>query len=622
MLTRIGSGKRLWLVAVEGVLVVVLARFVLEPDQAFGWVIVGGYWFMLAAVTLFLTAFVPLAWEKARATRLDRFHAGVLALIVGVSVIWSAQERPGFKILADEVLLLGTSMGMHYERDAAYPVRATDVQGPFAILGSVLDKRPLLFPFLTATVHDLTGYRPANAFYLNMGLAVLFLLAAYAAGASAGGSRWAGVLMVALFAGLPLLAQQASGGGFELLNLLLIVVLGLALVWYLEAPDDRRLQAMSYAALLLASTRYESLVFLLPALVAAVWGWWRVGRVLLPWTVAISPVFLLPALVQNRIFSGQSGAWEMASMPGVTTPFAFEYFAPNLGHALAFFFDFGPYQPSSPVFAALGLIALPFYGLLVVRSFRLPASHSPREQAWSLLAVGLLGVTMIYLFYFWGQFDHPVIRRLSLPAHLLMALAVVVVVGRMAAREKVARLLTLVAAGGFLFHSLPVMAKRAYAYDYAPGVEMEFRTEFLGLLPERDFLFIDNDSVFWITQKVPASPVAQAQARKEGLTYHLRNHSFSQIYVFQSLLIDDQTGERRVDPADDLGPDFELETVWERRVQALLFARISRVTTIRHEGEAAARATEAVPVAVERRTTEELEKARTLYLENWIKKLP
>jgi hypothetical protein len=455
-----------------------------------------------------------------------------------------------------------------------------------------------------------------------MCLAVLFLVAAYAVGASAGGSRWAGVLTVVLFAGLPLLAQQATGGGFELLNLLLIAVLGLTLVWYLEAPDERRLQAMIYAALLLASTRYESLLFLLPAAVAAVWGWWRIGRVLLPWTVAISPLFLLPALVQNRIFTGQSGAWEMASMPGVTSPFAVEYFAKNLGHALAFFFDFGPYQPSSPVFAALGLIALPFFGLLAVRSLRLPASHAPRDIAWSLLGVGLLGVTLVYLFYFWGQFDHPVIRRLSLPVHLLMALAIVVVVGRMCAREKVTRVLTLVAAGGFLFHSLPVMAKRAYAYDYAPGVEMELRREFLARLPERDFLFIDNDSVFWITQKVPASPIAQIQARKDGISYHLRNHSFSQIYVFQSVLVDDQTGNRRIDPEDDLGPDFELETVWERRVQALLFARISRVTAIRHEGAEVARATAAVPAAVERRTTEELEKARTLYLENWIKKLP
>lgn len=621
MLRRILADRRVWLLAAAAVLVVVFARLILPPAAGFRWMVLGGYWFMLAAVTLFFAAFGPLAVARLRSFRPDRFHGAVLALILGISLVWTAQERPGFKILSDEVLLLGTSMGMHYERKAAYPVRATDVQGPLQILTDVLDKRPLLFPFLTATVHDLTGYRPENPFYLNMGLGVLFLFLAYGLGTMAGG-RWAGVLLVMLFGGLPLLAQQAAGGGFELLNLLLIGTLGLTMAWYLEAPDARRLQAMLYAALLLASTRYESILFLAPAAVAAVWGWVRAGQVLLSWPVAIAPLFLLPPLVQNRVFANQPDAWEMASMPGVTEPFSLDYFAPNLGHALAFFFDLGPYQPSAPLFAALGLLALPFFGLVLLRTLRRPAAQEPRPIAWTLLGLGLFATALVYLFYFWGQFDHPVIRRLSLPVHLLMALAIVVVVSRAAARERIFKGLTLAAAGAFVFHGLPVMAKRAYELSYPPGVEMEMRREFLGRMPERGFLFIDNDSVFWITHRIPASPVAQIQERKEGIGYHLRNHSFSQVYVFQSVLVDDRTGERRIDPVDDLGPDFELEPLWERRVEALLFARISRVTAIRHEGEVTARATEAVPVSLERRTKEELERARTLYLENWIKKLP
>ncbi len=102
-------------------------------------------------------------------------------------------EPPWIQILADEVLLLGTSMGLHYERVAAYPVRATDVQGPFLILDHVLDKRPLLFPVLAASIHDLTGYRPENVFYLNMGLAGIFLAVAYLLGVNAGRGRWPGM---------------------------------------------------------------------------------------------------------------------------------------------------------------------------------------------------------------------------------------------------------------------------------------------------------------------------------------------------------------------------------------------------------------------------------------------
>ncbi len=622
MFRRILLDRRVWLVAAGLILVAILARVVVSPETGFSWVIHGGYWFVLGSLVFFLGALVPLVRARWARWKFERFDAGVLLAIVACVSVWTTQDRPGFKILADEVLLLGTSMSLHYDRAAAYPVRATDTQGPFLILDYALDKRPLLFPFLTATVHDLTGYRPENAFYLNMGLAGLFLGVVYLLAVNAGRGRWPGLFVLLLFAGLPLLAQQATGGGFELLNLLLIATLGLLMMWYLEEPDGRRLQAMVYGGVLLASTRYESILFLIPMALAAVWGWWRSGRVMLSWPTILSPLFLLPVLLQNQVFSTNKGSWELAGVAGATRPFGPEYFADNLGHALAFFFDLGPYQPSSPLFAALGLLALPIFALWAVRVFRAPGDHGPRQTAAALLGVGLGAVTLVHLFYFWGRFDDPVIHRLSLPLHLLLALALVVVGARLAFSDRVWKALALVALGGLLFHGLPVMAKQAYAHAYSPGVEMELRREFISLLPERDYLFIDNDSVFWITQKIPATPAGQAGARKDGLSYHLRNHSFSQMYVFQSILIDDQTGARRVDPVDDLGPDFELETVLERRVGTLLFARISRVVAIRHEGREVARSTTAVPVKVERRSPEEIEKARAIYMENWIKQLP
>jgi hypothetical protein len=86
--------------------------------------------------------------------------------------------------------------------------------------------------------------------------------------------------------------------------------------------------------------------------------------------------------------------------------------------------------------------------------------------------------------------------------------------------------------------------------------------------------------------------------------------------------VDDRTGKRSVDPADDLGPDFELEPVWEKKVQTLLFARISRVTAIKEGGKVAARAEPWVTPLEEKRSPNELEEARTLYLQNWIKQLP
>ena len=91
------------------------------------------------------------------------------ALILGCGLVLLVHEKYGFKILMDEVMLLGTSMGMHFDKHPLVPVRAHDLQGAFQLLDGQLDKRPLFHPFLVSILHDLTGYRPENVFALNMG---------------------------------------------------------------------------------------------------------------------------------------------------------------------------------------------------------------------------------------------------------------------------------------------------------------------------------------------------------------------------------------------------------------------------------------------------------------------
>lgn len=616
------SDRRVWLALLIFGLVLVVTRLALSADDGFKVVVYAGYWFTLALVLLFGRA----VWRVLRVAEWRSWlgwpEAGVAVLIVAVVGMWSAHERPGYKILADELLLSGTAMSMHYDRQAAYPVRATDVQGSFQILSRILDKRPLLFPFLLATVHDLTGYRPENAFYLNMALATAFLVTVYALARKAGGWRGAGVVGVLLFAGLPLLAQQATGGGFELLNLLLLTVYGLLMIHYLESPEEARLEGLILCGLLLASTRYESAIFLVPAAIVALIGWWRAGRVVLSWPLVISTVFLSPILLQNRMFEGGSAAWEMASQQGVTVPFGLEYLAPNLGHALAFFFDFSGYQPSSPLFAVAGLLALPVWGLWLMRVLRQGGAAGARDQALAWLGVGLIAVTAVYMFYFWGKFDDAIISRLSLPVHLLMMLAVVMSCAMFIKTGAGWRWASAVVVAGLVALSLPVLSRQAYRTLYSPGVEMQMRLDFLKREVDANLLFVDNDSFFWILQKIPASPVQQVRLRKDSLAYHLRNHSFREMYVFQSIKVDDQTGARSVDPSDDLGGDFELEPVWERRVQTLLFARISRIKSIKEEGRVVAEAVNTVKALPETRSHEELERARLLYMENWLKQLP
>jgi hypothetical protein len=616
------SDRRVWLLCSVVLLVVVATRWTLTLNQALQCVLFGGYWIILLLLCLFVRAVVSIVRRGSSSWGVGRRDAWAIAGALMISIVWASHEKPGYKILQDELLLLGTSMGMHYDREAGYPDRATDVQGAFQVLSQRLDKRPLLFPFLVSCVHDVTGYRPQNPFYLNMVLGVIFLSLVYLVGWQAGQTRWAGVIMLLLFAGLPLAAQQSTGGGFELLNLILIATFALAIVRYMRQPDASALEVLIFGTLLLASTRYESSLFLIPATVVAYWGWYRAGKIVLSWPLLLSPVFLVPILTQNRVFSGESSAWELASIPGATTPFGLQYFGNNLGHALAFLFDFSGYQPNSPLFGFLGLLALPTLGLWITRVLRQPSGYAFTDVGWAIVGVSLIGITLLYLLYFWGQFDHPVIHRLSLPMHFLMALALALTGRRFFGSEKGWKVMTLILVGGIVIQGIPAMAKQAYRTLYSPAVQMQIREDFLAALDDRNILFLDNDSVFWITHKIPASPMKQAQIRKDGLVYHLRNHSFSQMYVFQSVRINDQTGVATIEPADQISPDFELELVAERRIQTLYFARISRIKSIREGAEVVEQANSPVIAVPERKSAGQLDDNRALYLEKWIKNLP
>ncbi len=612
--------RQVWLVGLLGLLVLVVGRWVISPQAAIPAVVKGGYWIMLVAFALFLRSLWMLLREQVGVWMPQRADFGALALIVVCGGVWVAHEKQGFKILADEVLLLGTSMGLHYEREVAYPIRGSDVQGPFQFTDQVLDKRPFFFPFVVSLVHDITGYRPTNSFHVNGVLGIVFLGLAHLLGWRLSGTRWGGALLVLLFTGLPLLAQQAAGGGFELLNLVMIATLVLLAMRYANKPDEVSLEALCLCAVLLAQTRYESVLFVIPTAVIALWGWVREGRVIMSWPIVLCPIFLSPYVLQNRVFEFNTGAWEMASRPGTEAPFALSYVPDNLGHALAFFFDTSGFQGNSVFFAAIGLLALPFFALLIMRHLREGSSRDGVVVA--LTSLGLFAITGLLLAYFWGQFDHPVIRRLSLPLFLLLALAIVMVGASLTRRVAVWKGLCAAATLALLLQGIPMMARQAYTWDYMPGLEMAWRTKFLQSQTQKNLLFIDRDSTFWITQRIAATPAAQAILRKEGLAYHLRNHSFSAMYVFQRFAVNDQTGELVLDPDDDIGPDFELEPVAQERIATLKLSRISRVTAIRENGEVVARAGLAVPATGPALSSEELQKVKAQYLGKWIKQLP
>jgi hypothetical protein len=337
----IADRKFWWLVA--STVVAVVLGFIAIPDvPAITFVSKAGFWLVLAAFVIFSHSLWRIWREEGTRLKpgaMDWTSAGVV-LLGGVVLL--VHETFGFKIIMDEIMLLGASMSMHLDKTVLVPVRGNDIQGTFVILDGMMDKRPLFFPFLVSLLHDLTGYRPANAFVLNGALTFVLLALVCLLGRQLAG-RAAGWLGVALFAGLPLLAHNATGGGFELLNLVMILATLLLGARFLDKRDGPALTAFCFAALLLAQVRYESVVFLLPVAALVLWAWWRERRVILSWPVILSPLLMVHYPLQHRIFDLRASAWELKS--GFDRPFSPGYLTDGLFHAANFF---SPSRRTSP----------------------------------------------------------------------------------------------------------------------------------------------------------------------------------------------------------------------------------------------------------------------------------
>jgi len=612
--------RRLQLFLAVAALAVVLGFFTFSPDSSLTLVRAGGYWAMLGTCGWFGWTLFQLAKETWLPWR--RPEPGfwkIPLLILGCGLLLLVHEGYGFKILMDEIMLLGTSMGMHFDKHPLVPTRGHDLQGAFQLLDGRLDKRPLFQPFLVATLHDLTGYRPENVFVLNTGLTFGLLGLAYHAAAKVV-SRAAGVLAVLLLTSLPLLAQNATGGGFEMLNLVMILATFGAALRYVEKRDRLSQRVLLLCAVLLAQTRYESILFLLPVGLIVLWAWKREGRPLLDWGTVMLPLLFLPVALHQKIFSVKEGSWELASRPGFTTPFSLGYAPDNFVHWLNFFFDTTGEQSNSLVLSTLGFLALPFALLAAAKVFARWRAASAVSLATACFTLGFAAHTLLMLVYFWGRFDDPVIRRLSLPLNLWMALAVPFATAELLPRRIAAwRVLIGATVLGIFAFSLPSMSRHDYSFDYYVGREMAWRRDFIAAHPEKDYLFVDDNAIIWITHLVSATPVQGALLRKDILRFNQQNHTFSAFYVFQRYDVDPGSGKTTVQPGDDLGPDFELQTYWERRFTPMTVSRISRIVSIK---EGPATPPTPAPPKMEKLSAAEREKIRQQYFERMVQRLP
>lgn len=535
-----------------------------------------GYYVLLLTFVLWVAALWRLWCERLPGEKPGRSELLAAGAVIALFTVMAVTAEPfRSKVLFDEFVLQSTAFNMHFFRDTATMVRGYDILGAFLSLDNYLDKRPNFYPFLISLVHDLTGYRVANAYALNAALFPVTLGLAYYLGRRIAG-RWGAMLTVGLLGSLPLLGQNATSAGMELLNFAMILAVAALGGAYLRQPDSSRLSALVLGAVLLAQARYESAIFVLPVALIILLGWWQRGGVVLSWTAMLAPLLLIPCGLQNKVLSSTKWMWELKE--NQDSRFSVEYLGKNLGGAEDFLFNTTQRYANSLPFAVLGFLALGWLLWHLLRDRPALREIPPDRLALFLIGLGAVANTVLIMFYYWSSFNDPMASRFALPLHLVFAFAVVAAGASLGRRwPAVPGLL-----GGVTLLAV-VMATSRFAqplYSHTGGEEIEWEKRFIAALPQGERLIITNKSTLpWLLQKTPSILVGRAGLVADRVRSSLEESMFREILVMQSFRPTTVDGDHAMVPEDRLPEGFELEFLTERRFGTKI-TRISRLVAV------------------------------------------
>lgn len=565
--------RLLWLLIVSA-LAVGLGFLTFPAAQAGRLVKYGGYyalafifaWWVWAAFELWRSSAARQpAWWRSRATREMAWAA---ALIVGFTLVALFTVPRVYKVLFDEAVIQSTAWNLHMEREVGALNRAHEIGGLLRSLETYLDKRPYFYPFLVSLLHDFTGYREANGFWLNTALMPVVLALVYWLGRRLAGHR-AGLAAVAGLGAFPLLAINAAGAGLEMLNLALVLGLIAASALYLEKPDEPRLAFLVLTAVLLANTRYESAIYVGCAALVVLEGWRRAGRFVLPVAAIIAPLLLVPYALHNRYLSGTPRLWELRA--GHSTRFGMNYLEENLGYAWTYFFNVMGVIANSLWLTLGGLAAAAVLAAWGWRNKPGWTRWRPVSVAVVLVAAGVAGNLCLLMAYYWGDLSDPVVSRLSLPFHGIIALGIAAALGRLRDAWRAPAAIGCIALACVCYVAFGLRVNQHL--NDLNSIETAQRWEFEVLErrgPARRLVITDKSPLSWFVRGVPAIMPGRLIMKPEALPFHLKHHSFDEVIVTQTLYPSPDGSGFLLSGEHALPKGYVLEQIAERRVAAKL----------------------------------------------------
>lgn len=566
---------RLFLFAFVTIASLVFSIFFLDEEQALVAYIDLGY--INIAILAALASFYILRGNVHRAISWARDvkNAGIIVACILASTYLFTREGPGFKIAFDEQVLTNVSMNLHEHH--------VPVISESPLIGysryELLDKRPLLFPFVLSLTHDIIGYRSSNGFYVN-GLLTLFMLLALAILMKRVASRRVAYISIILAACMPLIGQSSSGSGFEILNLcciLIVVWLGLE---YWKNPTNAAIARLAFAGVLAAQVRYESVLIAIPIAALIIVKSINEKKVRMPWILCSVPLFFIPLVWQQRAVAANPERYQYTV--DNEQLFSIDHLAPNLDSAFRFFFIPSNLYAGSPFIGFVGAA-----GILAIAAFTLTRkkeiySNNPSRVALLFFSLYLIPLALLLSVFYFGQFDNPIVSRLALPLILAFIIAGSILLGSIQKLNNAARVASYAFILATILYASKLYANPRYKDTNFLHARIEWILDFSNKLPEGEYLFISTMPPVFEIEKMNALHMSRARKSLEKLAKQQEFKTYRDIFVIQNFMletVDDKLTALPL-PHNDLGPAVKLETLSEASFALYNFSRISRVVDI------------------------------------------
>lgn len=483
----------------------------------------------------------------------------------------------GFKIAMDDYILASTAKNLHEHREVFTTTRVKAKGKHLERSDGYIDKRLWAYPVLVSLAHDITGFDVKNSVRVNVLLYTFFLLALYVFANRLYG-QGAAVASLFMAATLPLLAINGLGGGMEMLNMFLLLLLVLLAGEYLRQPSRAFEGALCMVAVLLAYVRYEALLFIVPVLIVIGLGWFRTGKVFLSGGSILSSIVLLPLLLQLKQYMGNEAGWESAV--GAEQAFALSHIAENMPHALFFLFSTDGSLANSPTLSLIGVVSLVALPLVVRREWSSKIQENPSLQAALIFSVFILLHLLVVLGFHASKFDSPSVSRYSLPLQLLLIFAGLIFMNYGLRWTK--KLWYWVA--GVLFISLigytiPSLAKSEYLERNFAIQEQYWLEAHSGADLDASSLVIDTYTIPWALRDWVALSPSIAEPNLEIIFAEVGHGLHSAVYYVERLSYAGAGVFQPISPPlQEMSSEVRLELISEKSFRPFTLTRLHRVT--------------------------------------------